>query len=381
MNALLAAARDVPSFTRFVLRRWSEDRCPQIAGSLTYTTLLALVPAFAVAVALASSAPVFAPVMQQVKVFVSLNLQPAIADRVTGVYMEQFAQHAARLTSLGVALVFGLAVWLFLIMDRSFNTIWRAHQSRAHWKSVVLYAGLLVAGPLLIGVSVSITTYLVSLSATFGGETSRTHALLLRLWPVTLSASAFFLVYRLVPHRSVAPRHALLGAVVAAILFEAAKELFAVYVRHAPTYNIVYGTFAAVPIFLIWIYVSWLVILFGAELAASAAYWRDAAWKRQVTAPARFREAIAVARSLLEAQPAAVSLERLSRATGLDARDLDETLAQLTNAGVVHASSAGYALVPEAVRELASLRVPNAAREPRVKKSKRGKARSERSSR
>lgn len=381
MNAVLAAARDVPSFTRFVLRRWSEDRCPQIAGSLTYTTLLALVPAFAVVVALLSSAPFFGPVMQQVKVFVSLNLHPAIAERVIGVYMEQFAQHAARLTSLGVALVFGVAVWLFLIMDRSFSTIWRAHRSRAHWKSVLLYAGLLILGPLLIGVSVSITTYLVSLSATFGGATSRAHAVLLRLWPVTLSAAAFFLVYRLVPHRSVAPRHALLGAVVAAVLFEVAKELFAVYVRYAPTYSIVYGTFAAVPMFLIWIYLSWLVILFGAELAASAAYWRDRAWKRPVTAPARFREAIAVARSLLEAQPAEVSLERLLQTTGLDARDLDETLAQLANAGVVHASPAGYALVPEAVRELATLRVPDAVREPPVRKGRRGKARSARSSR
>ena len=137
MSAVLAAARDVPSFTRFVLRRWSEDRCPQIAGHLTYTTLLALVPAFAVVVALLSSAPFFGHVLQQVKVFVSLNLHPAIAERVIGVYMDEFARHAARLTSLGVALVFAVAVWLFLIMDRSFNTIWRAHRSRAHWKSAM----------------------------------------------------------------------------------------------------------------------------------------------------------------------------------------------------------------------------------------------------
>src|SRR5438128_1954493 len=86
---------------------------------------------------------------------------------------ETSAPHAASHASLGVALVFGVAVWLFLIMDRSFNTIWRAHRSRAHWKSAMLYAGLLIAGPLLIGVSVSITTYLVSLSAMFGGATSR----------------------------------------------------------------------------------------------------------------------------------------------------------------------------------------------------------------
>ena len=372
--------RDIPSFIRFVLRRWSEDRCPQIAGSLTYTTLLALVPAFAVVMALLSSLPFFGTVMVQVKRFVSLNLNPAIADRVIRVYMEQFASHAARLTWLGIVIVFAVSVWLLLIMDRSFNTIWRAHSSRPQWRSVLLYAGVLVAGPLLIGVSMSITTYLVSLSATFG-ETSRMHAVLLRLWPITLSAAAFFLIYRFVPHRRVHPRHAVLGAIVAAILFEVAKEGFAVYVRHAPTYNMVYGAFAAVPLFLIWIYISWLVILFGAELTASAAYWRGRAWKRPVTGTARFREAIAVARSLLEAKPAEVSFDRLLQSTGLEALDLDETLAQLANAGIVRVNASGYSLTPEAVRELASLTVPRPVRDPPLRTGKRGKARSGRSSR
>ena len=372
--------RDIASFIGFVLKRWREDRCPQIAGNLTYTTLLALVPAFAVVMALLSSMPFFATVMAQVKRFVSLNLNPAIADRVIRVYMEQFAAHAARLTWLGILIVFAVSVWLLMIMDRSFNTIWRAHRSRPQWRSVLLYAAVLVAGPLLIGVSMSITTYLVSLSATFG-ETSRAHTVLLRLWPVTLTAVAFFLIYRLVPHRSVRPRHALLGAIVAALLFEAAKEGFAVYVRHAPAYSMVYGAFAAVPLFLLWIYISWLVILFGAELTASAAYWRDRAWKQPASGTARFREAIAVARSLLEAKPAEVSFDRLLETTQLGALDLDETLAQLANAGIVRVNTAGYALTPEAVRELASLTIPAPVRAPPVRTGKRGRARSERSSR
>src|SRR5579859_4282480 len=105
---------DIPSFIGFVLRRWKEDRCPQIAGSLTYTTLLALVPAFAVVVALLSSMPFFGPLMVQVKRFIAHNLNPAIADRVIRVYMEEFAQHAARLTWLGVLIVFAVSVWLLL---------------------------------------------------------------------------------------------------------------------------------------------------------------------------------------------------------------------------------------------------------------------------
>jgi len=158
MIAVLGKLLDVLGFLRFVLRRWAEDRCHQIAGSLTFTTLLALAPMLAVVVSLLSRAPFFEDVMVQIKVFLLLNLVPEIAYRIITVYMEQFAENAGRLTTLGVAFLFVTAIALMLTVDRSINAIWRVRSSRPMWISILAYVVLLSIGPMLIGVSVSITT-------------------------------------------------------------------------------------------------------------------------------------------------------------------------------------------------------------------------------
>jgi membrane protein len=370
--------RDSLGFLRFVLKRWSDDRCPQIAGSLTYTTLLALVPMFAIAVAWLSSAPLLEHVMSKIKIFLLLNLAPEIAGKIITVYMEEFAQNAARLTRWGIAIVLALAVWLMLIMDRSINAIWRVRPTRPWWVSALGYAALLVTGPILLGVSVTVTTYIMSLSVGITGLSAHLHAVLLRAVPVAMSAIAFFLVYRIVPHRAVPWRHALLGGATAALLFEAAKEIFSVYARAAPTYNIVYGAFAAVPLFLVWLYLSWLVMLFGAELTAAAAYWRGGLWKQAATPGMRFREAAAIVRALIGHDATTMSFEKLRAQTGLPADELEETLAQMVDGGVLRrAGRHAYALA-EGTREL--LIAPRAAPQP-VTPGRRGKARSGKSSR
>jgi membrane protein len=210
--------------------------------------------------------------------------------------------------------------------------------------------------------------------------------------------------------------------VVAAVLFEAAKDLFATYVSYAPAYRFVYGASAAVPIFLVWIYLSWLVILLGAEITAAAAYWRDGLWKRPSTPGVHFREAVTVVRALLESAGQPRSFEHLRRATKLPAHELEDTLYRMMDAGLVkRVKRAGYALARNAdevtieevyaatvapVGGMASqdwsdvsadfaraanqmregLRRPlsslsGEAAEPPVRKAKRGKARSGRSSR
>ena len=271
MLRLLDIARDTTGFARFVLRRWTEDHCPQIAGNLTYTTLLAIVPTFTVSVAVLSSSPVFAAAIAQLKAFLLLNLAPAVAAKVTTVYMEDFAANAARLTWTGVALVLVVAVMLMLIIDRSVNAIWRVRRRRPYWLLVPGYVALLLVGPLLIGAGMAATTFVVSIPAGLGPFDME--PVVFRTLSLTLAMAAFFLVYKLVPHRHVPWRHAVVGSFVAAVLFEAAKELFAVYVKHATTYSLVYGAFAAVPLFLVWLELSWMVVLFGAELTACAGYW------------------------------------------------------------------------------------------------------------
>jgi len=273
MIAVTGRLLETIAFLRYVVRRWNEDRCLQIAGSLSFTTLLALVPVFAIAVALLSRAPFFEQVLAQIKIFLLLNLVPEIAGRIITVYMEEFASNAGHLTTVGTAVLFGSAMATMLTVDRSIHAIWRERRSRPLWVSAAAYAVLLVVGPVLVGISVSVTTYLMSVaeSAPVPGAD---HGPVLGWLPTLMSGVAFFLVYRLVPHSRVPWRHAATGALVASVLFEGVKQGFAVYVANVPGYNVLYGTFVAVPFFLIWIYVSWLVVLFGAELTAALGTWR-----------------------------------------------------------------------------------------------------------
>jgi membrane protein len=334
-------------FLRFVLRRWTEDRCPQIAGSLTFTTLLALVPVFAIAVALLSRLPFFDEVMVQIKVFLLLNLAPEIAGKIITVYMEEFRRNAGRLTTIGVAALFVTAVALMFTIDRSLNAIWRVRGSRPFWISALSYVVLLSIGPALIAVSVSITTYLLALSSSVDVP-RHAHSVLLQAVPASVSAVAFFLLYRLVPNRDVPWRHAAAGGILAAIAFEFAKEIFAFYMAHAPAYSVVYGTFAALPFFLLWVYLSWLVVLFGAELTASLDYWRGGKWKRVGESHVRFGDAVAVARLLFEARGKPVTFEMLRRTTGMPQDELEDALHHMTASGlVVREGRTGYAIPEE----------------------------------
>lgn len=337
---------DVLGFLRFVLRRWGEDRCPQIAGSLTFTTLLALVPVFAIAVALLSRTPFFEQIMAQLKGFLLLNLTPEIANRIITDYMEQFRANAAGLTTLGVAVLFVTSIALMFTVDRSINAIWRVRRHRPFWMSVLSYVVLLSVGPMLIGLSVSITTYLLALSGRVDVPRPA-HALLLQAVPAAVSAVAFFLLYRIVPNRRVQWGHALAGAALAAVVFEIAKEVFAFYVAHVPAQSVVYGTFAALPFFLLWIYLSWLIVLFGAELTASLDYWKAGKWKRIGDGIVRFGDAVAVAKLLFEAQGKSVSFDQLRLKTGMPQDELEDALHHMTASGLVERVGRNSYAIPD----------------------------------
>jgi membrane protein len=321
--------------------------------------------------------------MVQIKIVLLLNLVPEIAGKIITVYMEQFRENAARLTGVGVLVLVVTAVAMMLTVDRSINAIWRVRRSRPFWLSMVGYLGLLTAAPLLIGLSVSITTYLMSLERGLTQVPRGAHSLLLQLAPASVSAVAFFLLYRIVPHRKVPWRDALIGGAVAALLFEGAKEVFAIYVVHAPGYSVVYGAFAALPFFLLWIYLSWLVVLLGAELTASLEDWRSGAWRRVARGEKRPADAASVVRRLFAAEGAPMSFSELQLDTGMPNDELEGVLHHLTASGLVaQAGDARFLIASPAARAAAPARaVPPAHGPPRVRKARRGKARSARSSR
>jgi membrane protein len=344
LDRLPAYARDRLGFLAFVLRRWSEDRCLQVAGSLTYTTLLALVPLFTIVVALLSSLPFFEDVMVQIKVFLLLNLVPEIAGKIITVYMQQFSGNAARLTGLGLAGLFVMALALLFTVDTVMNGIWRVRRRRPLWRSALGYSALLAVGPVFMGVSLWATTWLVTASLDQVDFSRSVEKSVLRIVPVAVSAAAFFFLYRFFPNRPVPWRHAAAGGLVAAVAFEAMKSVFAEYVRMVPAYSLVYGAFAVIPIFLLWVWLSWLVVLFGAEFAAALAYWRGGLWRRQAGLEAGLRAALETGRALALAGGGPLPLDRLARAAGLPESDVEESLERLEREGVVARGAGGWSL-------------------------------------
>ena len=271
LSSALTSARYL---ARLIVQRFVEDRCVQVAGDLTFTTLLALVPLFTIALTLVSAFPVFEDWSNAFKVFLLTTLVPEVGGKVITVYMQQFADNAARLTAVGLFFLALTALMLMVSIERVFNGIWRARRPRTVMQRLVVYWTTITIGPLLIGASISLTSWLVAESLGAAGNSEGVRTFMLRLVPVILNGAAFALVYLAIPNRRVRIKDALFGGIVAAVAFEAMKRGFALYVQLVPTYSLIYGTFATIPVFLLWIYLSWLVVLFGAVSVAALPQWR-----------------------------------------------------------------------------------------------------------
>ncbi len=269
---------------RILARRLIEDRCMQVASSLTLTTLLALVPVVTVALTVASAFPVFGALLGQLHHFVVRNLLPQSVDAIT-TYAQQFSENAAHLTAVGIVFIGVTALLLMFEIEGEFNDIWRVSRPRPLLRRVLVYSIVLTIGPLFVGASLSLTSYLITLSLGLVEELPAARSALLRFVPLVLTSVAFALLYFTLPKCPVRKRDALTGGIAAGAGFEVMKHGFGFYLTHFPTYTVVYGAFAAVPIFLLWIYLSWLIIIGGAVLVAVLPEWRGAEPRR----PARRR--------------------------------------------------------------------------------------------
>ena len=286
-------------FARMAWRRFHEERCLQIASSLTFTALLAIAPIITVALTVISAFPVFRELMLNVQQFVVSNMLPESAESIAA-YTERFADNAARLTALGIVFLFATAMIVLQTIDRALNQIWRVPRPRATVQRVFIYWALLTVGPVLIGASLSLTSWLVSQSLGLVKGVPLAGEVLLKLVPILLTGCAFALAYITLPNRRVLVRDALSGGFLAALAFEGMKHAFAFYITHFPAHKAVYGAFASVPIFLIWIYLSWLVVLFGAVAAAVMPEWRERASQVEPVPGTQFLDALQILRVLWE---------------------------------------------------------------------------------
>lgn len=271
------AMRQALHFIRYLMRSFVRDRCLQNAGVLSYASVLSLIPLMTVAFALLSAFPRFHELIVEIQDFIFTNFLPATGDTVLS-YLQTFARQAQDLTMAGLIFLVLTALFMMHTIDQAFDAIWKTHRRRKQIAGFLAYWAVLTLGPLLIGLGLIVSSYLASLPL-LGSltPTQAEKARLIEVVPFTLEFLAFTLVYAVMPRRAVPMRHALAGGLLAAVFFEAAKKGFALYITHIAAYKVVYGILAAVPIFLVWIYLSWVIALLGAEFARCLASFRGGA--------------------------------------------------------------------------------------------------------
>lgn len=255
--------------TAITLRqRFREDRMGLTASSLTFTTSIALVPFFTVALAVFTAFPMFSKLQDALQAWLVKSLIPDnIARQVLG-YLTQFSGQASQLGGAGLAVLLVTAITLILTIDRTLNSIWRVRKPRPLAQRVLIYWAAITLGPLVLAASLAVTSYVVSASSGLVGALPISLRFMLDVAQFFLVVSGMASLYRYVPNTYVKWAHAFVGGLFVASGIEIGKKILSLYLSAVPTYSMVYGAFAALPILLVWIYVSWVIVLMGAVITA-----------------------------------------------------------------------------------------------------------------
>ncbi len=259
----------IKRFIYLIAKRSSENRLAQVAGSLTFTTVLSLVPLLTVGFAIFTAFPLFASLQLELQNYFAEHLMPAQISNQIFEYLNQFSANAKSLTTIGSLALVVTSIITLMTVEAELNLIWRIHKPRPIAQRVLVYWASITLGPILLGASFSISSYLASQPLWATHSDALIARWLLSSATLALSILALTALYVYLPNCRVRWCDALIGGVVASIAFEAAKRGFGLYIRQFPTYTAVYGAFAAVPIFLLWVYLSWLIILGGAVLTST----------------------------------------------------------------------------------------------------------------
>jgi membrane protein len=324
---------------RFAARRLNEEHLPEVAGSLTFTTVLAVVPLLTIAFAMFTVFPVFNTFRTALESYFIQNLMPsAVANNILD-HLNEFAGKSMEVSAVGGVFLMITAITMLSMIDRVFNQIWRVKTTRPLQQRILVYWAIITLGPLLIGVSISATSYLFSSTQDAVTQLPVLGAIAYTLISVLLATGAFALLYMAVPNRLVDWRDAMWGGLLAAVAFELAKRLFAFYILKFPTYTVIYGAVAAIPIFLIWIYLFWMITLFGALVAAALPIVKYERWWHVPTPGSAFVDAMAILKVLYDARAAsphaAVDLHAIRALTRLGFDEAESLLVKMLDAGWV----------------------------------------------
>src|SRR6266481_5716688 len=336
MLAILAA------FAMYALRRFLADGCFAASGALSYTTLVSLVPLAVIAFGSLSAFPIFAQVHDELVALVFRTLVPSIGEQAAW-WFRAFADSAAQTTAIGVAGISATGILLLVTVEDQLNLIWRVTSPRPWVQRVLAYWTLITLGPLLIGISLSLSTYfeIAARQAGFGQEAAALIASgwlhgLARAVPALLEFVALTLLYCLIPNCAVRWRDGALGAASATIAIEILKVGFSIYIGAMSFYQTVYGALAAIPIFLLWMYISWIAVLLGAVVAAAVPNWRiDERLGTALASGVRLGLSLALIAALARAQRRGErrSTAELARELGVATTVFDEHIKPLAEAG------------------------------------------------
>ena len=333
--------------------RFREDHLGLTASSLTFTTILALVPFFTVALAVFTAFPIFGKLQDALQGWLVSSLVPdSISRQVIG-YLNQFASKASGLGVAGFSILLATALALILTIDRTLNDIWRVPRLRPLGQRVLIYWAAITLGPLLMGASLALTSYVMSAS---GGLVKRLPdgvQLLFDSIQFVVLAGGMASLYHYVPNTPVKWRHAWTGGLFVAVCIELAKKMLALYLGKVPTYSVVYGAFATLPILLVWIYVAWVIVLLGAVVTAYLPSLLAGVARRGTVAGWTFQLAIEVLQELHRARSQPMKglrpsqLAQLLRVDVLQLEPVLEALTALDWAGEVADAAVSASDVPE----------------------------------
>jgi membrane protein len=325
-------------FIRFVIVHFINDDCTYIASALAFTSLVAVVPLMTVSLAILSSFPVFQGLSQPVQDFIFENFVPT-TGKVVQNYLQQFAAQVSNLSIWGVAILFVSAILVMVTIERSMNRIWRTSSARHGVTAFLLYWAILSLGPVLLGLSLAASSYLISIPLI---KNYPAPSILASYTPFLLSLIGFTFLYVVVPNCSVKITHGLWGGLVAAILFESAKQAFVYYLTSYNTYRLLYGAFATIPIFFAWVYWIWVITLLGAEIS----YALSVPQQRRVGKPLDgFSHALLWLHQLWQSQKEGKGLtlaELVSATSHPFAVDINTMLKVLSQLKLIHITSDGH---------------------------------------
>ena len=338
------ADNKICAFAWFVIRRFSEERVPQAAASMTFTTLLALVPVLTVMVAVASIFPVFDRWSDSFVSFVNQTIVPQGADMVFD-YIDAFRDQANRLTAIGSVMLVVTSLMLIRTIDNAFNRIWRVNTQRPWMMQFLVYWALLTFGPLSLGVGISFMVGSVQDSVLSSGAQQWTDALKTAVRLAFMTVLLWGL-YRFVPNRFVPARQAFVGALITAFCLETARFLFTWYMGNFDGYRSIYGAFAAVPFFLLWLNLLWTLLLGGAVLTSSLSYWQGEAFRRGFDSRGRFDDVLKILLLLDAAQKEGrtLSVQEFRRHINMGYDELGELLEKLARYGYIYSCRQGWVL-------------------------------------